>query len=107
MFVQLQSFVLWDICRLLINVGRSGVLVDFTRISYISFVEDLFCCETETDHMQLVNINNLLNCCVTLDRFLLYVDVRYYYLIINATELLIALVKSCCDILTNSLQLYV
>ena len=60
-------------------MNRSGVLIDFTRISYISFVEDLFCCETETYHMQLVNINDLLNCCVNLDRFLLYVDVGYCY----------------------------
>ena len=29
--------------------------------------------------MQLVNINVLLNCCVNLDRFLLYVDVGYCY----------------------------
>ena len=60
-------------------MNRSGVLIDFTRISYISFVEDLFCCETETYDMQLVNINVLLNCCVNLDSFLSYVDVGYCY----------------------------
>ena len=93
--MQLQSFVLWDICRLLINVGRSGVLVDFTRISYISFVEDHFCCETETYHMQLVNINYLSNCCVTLDRFLLYVDVGYCYLIIKCYRV----TNSTCEVM--------
>ena len=55
-------------------MDRSGVPVQFTRISYISFVEDHFCCETETYHTQFVNIDDLLNCCVNLDRFLLYVD---------------------------------